>query len=145
MSTTLYRRALLGLATATLAAAACGNEANAPSPRFAAGVAPFAGNHQIDLPGNVLADPLVVKVFDDQGQPFPGASVTWAIISGGGVLTNTTTTTDASGQAHATYRLPAVADSTDVKIGATVPDIQTVTFTETADPNFDPNASPSHH
>jgi hypothetical protein len=145
MRTTLYRRALLGLATATLAAAACGNDANAPSPRFAAGVAPFSGDAQTDLPGNTLADPLVVKVFDDQGQPFAGASVTWAIISGGGVLSNTTTTTDATGQAHATLTLPAVATATDVKVGATVPDIQTVTFTETADPNFDPNASPSHH
>jgi adhesin/invasin len=133
MRNTLYRRALLGLAAATLTAAACSDTSTTPSVRFAAGFAALSGGGQVDLPGAVLTDPLVVKVFDDQGQPFPGAPVSWTVTSGGGTLSNVQTVTGADGTASATYTLGAAAG--DNVISVTEPNIQTVTFTVTGDPD----------
>lgn len=139
MRPTLYRRALLGLAVATLTAAACKDTSTTPSTRFAAGFAAFSGDGQVDVPGGVLPDPLVVKVFDDQGQPFAGATVAWAVTSGGGTLTDAQTVTGADGTASATFRLGATPG--DNVVSATVPGIQTVTFTVTGDPDATPGGA----
>jgi hypothetical protein len=139
MRTTLYRRALLGLAAATLTVAACNNTSTAPSTRFAAGFAALSGDGQVDVPGGVLPAPLVVKVFDDQGQPFAGATVAWAVTAGGGTLSDVQTVTGADGTASATYTLGATPG--DNVVSATVPDIQTVIFTVTADPNATPGGA----
>lgn len=49
--------------------------------------------------------PLRVLVTGSDGAPFPGASVTWQVTAGGGSVTPTTTTTDATGHAGATVTL----------------------------------------
>ena len=77
--------------------------------------------------GAPLARPLVVLVVDQYGDPFPGASVTFAVTTGGGTLSATSATTDAKGRAVTTLTLgPEPGTNT---IEATVGGLDPVTFT----------------
>lgn len=46
---------------------------------------------------------LAVRIVNQFGQPIQGATVTWTVVSGGGAVSATSTTTDASGIAFVTY------------------------------------------
>ena len=61
-----------------------------------------SGGGQAGPPGVPLAVPFVVRVRDGLGDPFAGATVTWAVTGGTGTLSATTTVTDASGLASVT-------------------------------------------
>ena len=63
------------------------------------------GDNQRRLPGETLAYPFVVEARDENGSPFAGVSVTFAVTKGGGTLSIQTTTTDANGRAESTLTL----------------------------------------
>jgi hypothetical protein len=59
----------------------------------------ISGNGQQAAPGSTLPTPLTVRVTDAGGNGKPGVAVTFAVTSGGGSLSSTTATTNASGDA----------------------------------------------
>ena len=65
----------------------------------------ISGENQRRLPGETLAYPFVVEVRDENGSPFAGVSVTFAVTEGGGTLSIQSTTTDANGRAESTLTL----------------------------------------
>ena len=65
----------------------------------------LSGDNQKGLPDSTLAEPFVVSVLDQNGDPFPGATITFEVTAGGGSLSTTTVTTDAEGLAAATLNL----------------------------------------
>ncbi len=72
--------------------------------------------------------PLVVKVVDQFGNPISGATVTWAV-TGGGTLSATTSTTDATGSTQVTLTTAATPGSYTVT--ASTGSLTPVTFTIT--------------
>jgi uncharacterized protein (TIGR03437 family) len=63
-------------------------------------VSVVSGNGQVTFLANTTFqnfEPLSVKVTDSSGSPVSGGTVTWALVSGDGGPTNTTTTTNSSG------------------------------------------------
>ena len=73
-----------------------------PHPRT---LAKLSGDEQQGLPAAQLAEPFVVSVLDQNGNPLPGAEVTFSVSAGGGTLSATTATTDANGRAAVTLTL----------------------------------------
>jgi hypothetical protein len=51
----------------------------------------------------------VVEVTDSLGNAVPGTAVRWSQVEGGGTLAPTLSSTDQSGRAVSTYRLPLTA------------------------------------
>lgn len=89
-----------------------------------------AGNNQIGVAGQALAASLTVIARNAQGNPVSGASVTWAAATGGGSVSPTLGTTDASGMATATRTLgPGAGPQTTT---ATVSGVTPATFTAVA-------------
>ncbi len=74
--------------------------AGAPS-----GVSIVAGDDQTGPVSTELPIPLVVSVKDGGGNPVPAVAVSWVIGSGGGSVTPTTSSTDATGQATAAWTM----------------------------------------
>ena len=68
----------------------------------------ISGDNQQGAPGEALANPFVVEVQDQNGNPLQGTTVTFAVTAGGGTLTATTPTTDANGRAQTTLTLGAM-------------------------------------
>jgi hypothetical protein len=95
-------------------AAACNDHPlgpTVPDAVFSAG-----GDSQTILVGNRLSAPLIALVKNSSGAPLPNVTVNWSVTSGGGSLSDVSTTTDANGQAQTTYLSGALADT--VKISA---------------------------
>jgi len=91
-----------------------------------------AGDGQTDSARAVLA-PFIVTVRDQFGNALSGVPVQWSEVDGGGILEPATTTTDATGRARVTYRLPQTVGTARVEArvqGVAAP----VTFTATAVP-----------
>ena len=65
----------------------------------------LSGDNQKGLPDSTLAEPFVVSVLDQNGDPFYGATVTFEVTAGGGFLSTTTATTGENGLAAATLNL----------------------------------------
>ncbi|MBA2457756.1 MAG: Ig-like domain-containing protein [Gemmatimonadales bacterium] len=70
-----------------------------------AGVSIVSGNDQSGVPGSTLAQPLVVQVADQDGNPVRGAPVTWIVTGGGGQLDPPTSATDDAGRASTNWTL----------------------------------------
>jgi hypothetical protein len=102
----------------------------------AAGAAPPAtlvitsGNNQTAAINTLLPLPLSVRVADAFDNPVPDASVTFVIGSGGGQLSGSQATTNASGIASSTWTLGPTAGAQSVT--ALLPGVLPVTFTATA-------------
>ena len=64
-----------------------------------------SGDTQSGTPGNALANPFVVEVQDEDGEPLAGHSVTFSVTAGGGSLSETSATTNANGRAQTTLTL----------------------------------------
>ena len=87
-----------------------------------------AGFDQKGLTGEVLPNPIVVEVRDQAGEPLPGAQVTFAVSSGGGTLSVTSTTTDSDGRAESTLTLGPQPGTNSVEVAvAGIQQIQTAT------------------
>ena len=97
-----------GLAATVLLTAACSDDDDGTGVRTASSITVTGGNTQTGTVGAALAQPLVVTVRDQSGNPLSGQTVTFATTSGG-TLGTTTVTTNAQGQAQTTYMLGTTA------------------------------------
>ena len=97
----------------------------------------ISGDEQEGPANAELADPLVVEVRDQNGDPFEGAQVTFTVTACDGILSEATGVTDARGRASTTLTLGGELGTCTV--AATVTDIESVTFTASAraTPDFD--------
>jgi hypothetical protein len=84
------------------------------TPAAAAAIVVDAGDAQTGVAGAALANPFVARVNDALGNAVPGASVTWAVATGGGSLGGTISTTDAAGKAQTTLTLGVAVGSNTV-------------------------------
>ena len=89
-----------------------------------------SGEGQAGQAGATLAEPFVVSVLDQNGSAYAGAVVTFSVTAGGGTLSATTATTNASGQARSTLTLGS--DPGPNTVSATVAGLEPVAFTATA-------------
>ncbi|MGH7619722.1 MAG: Ig-like domain-containing protein, partial [Gemmatimonadaceae bacterium] len=55
--------------------------------------------------GQPLAEPIVVQVTDQSGNTLSGVAVTWTVVSGGGSVSTSASTTDANGNASVVWTL----------------------------------------
>jgi len=90
----------------------------------------FSGDGQGTLTGGQLSNPLTVRVTGSNGQPFPGATVTWTVTAGTATPGSATSVSDAQGLASTTLTLGATPGAIGVQ--AAVASITPVTFTATA-------------
>ena len=105
----------------------------------------ISGDGQESPASTQLAEPFVVSVLDQDGEAFAGATVTFSVTAGGGMLSSTTdanpctiasstssatATTDANGQAAT--RLTLGSEPGTNTVSATVEGLEPVTFTATA-------------
>ena len=95
-------------------------------------LAKVSGDGQEGLAGIALAAPFVVSVLDEDGATIAGAVVTFSVTAGGGILSATTATTAANGQATTTLTLTLGSDAETTTVAATVEGVEPVTFTATA-------------
>jgi hypothetical protein len=94
-------------------------------------IAVVSGSGQQDTVAATLGEPYMVKVTNEDGSPAAGVEVTWAVTTGGGVVTPNVVATDGAGVARATHQLGPTAGTQSVTAFAealTSP----VTFTATA-------------
>lgn len=105
--------AAAALALTALLLTSCGDDTpKEPAPRATA-LLPVDGAPRSGTAGTALTQPFVVKVTDQNGQPFANVPVTFAVTAGGGSVTPATATTDAQGTARTTLTLgPAVGLNT---------------------------------
>ena len=89
-----------------------------------------SGNGQQAAPGDILAQPLMIEVRDQYGNPLTGAAVTFTVTAGGGALSVTNATTGASGRAATTLTLGR-RPGTNIVV-ATVSDVDPASFTANA-------------
>ena len=88
-----------------------------------------SGNGQAAPADSTLGSPLTVKVTDQYGNPVSGVAVNWSS-DDGGILSNTTVTTDANGIAQDTLTL-GDRGTDDVSVAVTVGTVPlTAMFTE---------------
>ena len=87
------------------------------------------GDNQTAAAGTVFPDSLSVIVLDQYGFSTEGTAVVWAITSGGGSLSATSTTTDANGITSVAYT--AGLSPGHATITATLTGVGFLTFTET--------------
>jgi hypothetical protein len=86
-------------ATATVGGVAPLTFTVASQPGPASSLSVISGSGQQAAPGSTLPTPLTVRVTDAGGNAKPGVAVTFAVTAGGGSLSSTTATTNASGDA----------------------------------------------
>jgi hypothetical protein len=70
------------------------------TPGDAASVTVASGNSQTRPPGSALSDSLAALVNDAYGNAVPGVTVTWSVTGGGGTVSPSTSTSNASGIAR---------------------------------------------
>ncbi|HRP07491.1 MAG TPA: Ig-like domain-containing protein [Gemmatimonadales bacterium] len=83
--------------------AACTEPGTLPAPVSRIEIA--AGDQQNGVAGYFLAEPLVVRLVDVEGNPVAGATVQWSFQGRLAQLSATTSTTDQAGQASVRFRL----------------------------------------
>jgi len=113
---------------------ACGGDGNGGTPPGTTAIAKAAspnGDAQTGTVGQLLAEGIRVTVTED-GQPLPGATVTWSTTAAGGSLAEPSTTTDNSGNAINTWTLGTAAGSQTAQAALSGASGSPVTFTATA-------------
>lgn len=97
-----------------------------------ASIAVASGDNQVGTPGAQLAEPLSVRVTSANGEPVAGVAVHWAVVTGGGAVSQAMTTTNDFGIASVTRTLGF--DLGSQSTSASVPGLQgsPVIFNHTA-------------
>ena len=126
--------AILALLTPITACSSGGDGGNGP-PASAVSVAqaPVSGNGQSGTVGQPLPNPIRVLVLRD-GQPEPGATVTWSASGTGASVTPASNTTDAQGLAQVTWTLPQGAGARTASAAVAGANGSPVSFSATALP-----------
>ncbi|MDE3171987.1 MAG: Ig-like domain-containing protein [Gemmatimonadota bacterium] len=110
--------------------AACGGATGPDKVGPAAAIAIVSGNAQTAQVATALPQPLVVTVTDAKARPVTGASVTWSVVSGNGVINPAASVTDANGNAQTV--LTAGTQAGNNQVSASVSGVATpVTFAAT--------------
>jgi hypothetical protein len=89
-----------------------------------------SGNNQSGRPGEVLDQPLVVRLVDEAGNGIPDRAVTWVVGAGAGSVGSTTSSTDGNGEAQARWTLGSSPGTNT--LNAVVSGVGVVGFTATA-------------
>jgi len=126
--TLLSRLGLVVLVGATITCSS--NEPN-PQPPEAAALAMAGGNSQSAPAGQALANPIGVRVTDDNGDPVADVAVHWAAADGGSLSASSTTTND-DGRTTVTWTLGPAAGSQTATAAVDGLDGSPVEFTATA-------------
>lgn len=84
-----------------------------------------SGDHQRGSPGAELADPLVVRLVDAQGNGVPNRAVSWVVGAGGGSVAPVNSTTSDNGETSTTWTLGAADTNT---VNAVVSGVGVVAF-----------------
>ena len=100
-------------------------------PRTPATLGKISGDGQQAVVDASLPHPFVVEVRDQRNRPFSGVPVTFTVTAGGGMLSVTSTTTDANGRAQARLTLGPTAGAAAISVAAAEIS-QPVSFTATA-------------
>ena len=90
------------------------------------GILKYSGDPPATPASTALAAPLQVIVFSQFGERLQNITVTWTIVSGGGVLSATSTLTDDSGVASVDYTTGPTAGQE--KVQARVSSLPALTF-----------------
>lgn len=99
------------------------------SPTVPGSLAKVSGDSQTVVHGAALARPMVVRVLAQDGTPLSGITVYWAVATGdSGKLADTTSTSNASGEASMAFTSGPVADS--VQISAILNSFSVIGFTQ---------------
>ncbi|HEY0997590.1 MAG TPA: Ig-like domain-containing protein, partial [Gemmatimonadaceae bacterium] len=91
------------------------------TPAPASAIAAVSGSGQGGAVGTAAAQPLVARVSDEFGAPVAGATVAWAIGSGGGTLSAASSVTDAEGKAQVSYSYGTTPGAATVTATVTTP------------------------
>ena len=94
----------------------------------------ISGDDQSGTPGNALANPFVVEVQDEDGEPLTGHSVTFSVTAGGGSLSETSVTADEDGLAETTLTLGSERGVNSVQ--ASVSGVDPVVFNTNIEPKI---------
>ena len=99
----------------------------------------ISGDGQKAGAGTLLKVPLEVEVRDQNGNVLAGATVFFAVTAGGGNLSTTIATTDASGRASVSLTLgpDPLTNTTEARSGGLAPETFTAEAQATADFNAD--------
>ncbi len=124
---------IAAVCTATLAFSACGGGGTTPVPVSARTLVLIAGDGQTGVVGNALAVTPTVLVHDAAGNPIAGATVTFAVTSGGGSVNPATTATLANGQATAAWTLGTTAGANVITVSSPTTSFRTFSATGTPD------------
>jgi hypothetical protein len=103
--------AVAGITPATFSATA--------APAAIAAIIASSGTGQSAVVGTALAQPLIVRVADAFGNPVGGVTVGWTVVAGGGSLSASSSTSDASGLASVQLTLGTVAGTQRVRASVT--------------------------
>ena len=131
-STTLQLGSIAGAYTVTASVSGLSSvtfTATATEPPRAATLEQGSGDGQTGETGHHLANPLIVTVLDQYGNPLPGVTVSFSV-GPSGVLNPPSVDTDSNGEASTVLQLGSVAGTYTVT--ASVPGVSFVTFTATA-------------
>ena len=79
----------------------------------------ISGDNQEGLPGAAFENPFIVEVRDQTDKPLAGVQVTFSVTSGGGTLSATSVTTDASGRAESRLTLGPNPGTNTVTVSVT--------------------------
>src|SRR5438067_4845497 len=121
---------LVALLAAGVAACSDDNATNTVAP-VATSIAVNAGSDaQSGTVGQALAQPISVHVADQNGASLAGALVTWTVVSGGGSVSQATSTADATGNATAAWTLGTAVGADSLR--AALPSGASVTLSATA-------------
>lgn len=102
----------------------------------------ISGDSQTAGAGELLAEPFIVKVTDIHGNPVEGAEVTFEILEGGGVITESQPViTDGGGFASVTYTLGTFVSLNRIKASCPGTSPAEIIFTATADNGVPSNIS----
>ncbi|MDE3259435.1 MAG: M12 family metallo-peptidase [Gemmatimonadota bacterium] len=96
-----------------------------------------SGDGQQDRPGARLPGALIVEIRDQYGQPIRDILVAFSVTQGNGALTTANATADSTGRAATTLTLGGERGA--VKVSASVPGLDAVLFTATAEVSPDLN------
>jgi adhesin/invasin len=104
-------------AAALVGAAACGDTTftNAVFAVATTVTVAAASQNQTATVGQPLPQPISVQVTDASGNPIIGAVVTWTVLTGGGSVSQATSTTDASGNATVIWTLGTTAGTNTLR------------------------------
>ena len=99
--------------------------------RTATTLVKISGDNQQGVINTALANPFVVEVRDEDGDPFAGVTVTFTVPTGGGMLSTTGPTTNVNGRAESILTLGPSMGTNTVSVSAAGIS-QTVPFTAEA-------------